>query len=120
MVLGKPVFTRLPIALGVAMIGAGAVNATGPASVVRSFKRWGYPPGFNRVTGALEIGSGLLLLYPPTARAGALGSSAILLVATGTVLHSNEWKHLPAALTLAAVSLAVTFNAERLSRTRRW
>ena len=43
------------------MIGAGAVNFIGPRSIRDSFARWGYPLGFHRVTGGLEMTAGLLL-----------------------------------------------------------
>ena len=46
MQVGKLIATWLPIALGVVMIGAGAVNFIGPRSIRDSFARWGYPPVF--------------------------------------------------------------------------
>ena len=73
MPLDKLIAVGLPIALGVVMIGAGAVNFIGPRSIRASFARWGYPPGFHRVTGGLEITAGLLLLIPASSRAGAIG-----------------------------------------------
>ena len=100
---------RLAIVLGIVMIGAGAVNFVGPGSVRDSFARWGYPAGFYRVTGGLEVTAGALLLSPATSRAGAIGSVAILLAAVVTLLSHRDWKHLPAAgaLTAAAVAVAV-------------
>jgi hypothetical protein len=38
----------------------------------------GYPAGFHRVTGALEVVAGLLLLVPATRWVGAIGSIVIL------------------------------------------
>ena len=76
MQVGKLVAVWLPIVLGIVMIGAGAVNLVGPGSVRDSFARWGYPAGFHRVTGGLEVTAGLLLLIPATSRAGAIGSAA--------------------------------------------
>jgi hypothetical protein len=46
MPLDKLIAVGLPIALGVVMIGAGAVNFIGPRSIRDSFARWGYPPVF--------------------------------------------------------------------------
>jgi len=46
MPLDKLIAVGLPIALGVVMIGAGAVNFIGPRSIRASFARWGYPPVF--------------------------------------------------------------------------
>jgi uncharacterized membrane protein YphA (DoxX/SURF4 family) len=68
MPIGKLFAIGLPIALGVVMIGAGVVNFLGPQSVRDAFARWGYPAGFHRVTGGLELIAGLLLLVPATSR----------------------------------------------------
>ncbi len=78
MMVGALIAAWLPIALGVVLIGAGAVNFVGPQSVRDSFACWGYPAGFHRVTGGLEVAAGLLLLIPATSRAGAVGSVVIL------------------------------------------
>jgi uncharacterized membrane protein YphA (DoxX/SURF4 family) len=97
MQVGKLIAGWLPIALGVVMIGAGVVNFVGPRSVRDSFARWGYPAGFHRVTGGLEGSAGLLLLIPATARAGAIGSAAILLAAVMMLIRHRDWTHLPGA-----------------------
>jgi uncharacterized membrane protein YphA (DoxX/SURF4 family) len=68
------------------MIVAGGVNFAGHASVRESFARWGYP-GFHRVTGGLEVATGLLLLVPVTSRVGAIGSAIILLAAVATLIR---------------------------------
>jgi uncharacterized membrane protein YphA (DoxX/SURF4 family) len=96
----------LPIALGLVMIGAGAVNFVGPRSVRDSFARWGYPAGFHRATGALEVIAGLLLLVPATWWAGAIGSVVILLAAAMTLIRCREWSHLPGAVVLMAAAVA--------------
>jgi uncharacterized membrane protein YphA (DoxX/SURF4 family) len=95
----------LPIALGVVMIGAGTVNFVGPQSVRDSFVRWGYPAGFHRVTGGLEVVAGLLLLVPATWWAGAIGSIVILSAAAMTLIRCREWSHLPGAVVLMAVAV---------------
>jgi membrane protein HdeD len=96
----KLIAVWLPIALGIVMIGAGAVNFVGPGSVRDSFVRWGYPAGFHRVTGGFEVAAGLLLLIPTTSRAGAIGSTAILLAAVTTLIRHHDWEHLPDAIVL--------------------
>lgn len=106
----KLIAVWLPIALGIVMIGAGAVNFVGPGSVRDSFARWGYPAGFHRVTGGLEVTAGLLLLIPATSRAGAIGSAAILLAAVMTLIRHRDWTHLPGAVVLAAAAVAVTIR----------
>lgn len=96
----------LPIVLGVVMIGAGGVNFAGPSSVRESFARWGYPAGFHRVTGGLEVAAGLLLLIPVTSRVGAIGSAIILLAAVATLIRFRDWGHLPGALVLTTAAAA--------------
>jgi uncharacterized membrane protein YphA (DoxX/SURF4 family) len=96
----------LPIALGLVMIGAGAVNFVGPQSVRDSFAHWGYPAGFHRVTGGLEVLAGLLLLVPATWWAGATGSIVILSAAAMTLIRCREWSHLPGAVVLIAAAIA--------------
>jgi membrane protein HdeD len=98
--IGELIAVWLPIALGIVMIRAGAVNFVGPGSVRDSFARWGYPAGFHRVTGGLEVTAGLLLLIPATSRAGAIGSAAILLAAVMTLIRHRDWTHLPGAVVL--------------------
>jgi len=95
----------LPVALGLVMIGAGIVNFVGPQSVRDSFLRWGYPAGFHRVTGGLEVVAGLLLLMPATWWAGAIGTSVILLAAAATLIRCREWSHLPGAVVLIAAAV---------------
>lgn len=112
MPVGQLFAIGLPIALGVVMIGAGAVNFVGPQSVRDSFVRWGYPAGFHRVTGGLEAVAGVLLLVPATSRAGAIGSVVILMAAVMTLIRCREWGHLPGAvvLTVAAAVMAVAIR----------
>lgn len=110
MPLDKLIAVGLPIALGAVMIGAGVVNFAGPGSVRDSFARWGYPAGFHRVTGGLEAMAGLLLLVPATSRAGAIGSCVILLAAVMTLIRHRNWTHLPGAIVLTAVAMAVAIR----------
>lgn len=110
MQVGPLIAVWLPIALGIVMIGAGAVNFVGPGSVRDSFARWGYPAGFHRVTGGLEVIAGLLLLIPATSHAGAIGSTAILLAAVVTLIRHRDWTHLPGAVVLTAVAVVVTIR----------
>jgi uncharacterized membrane protein YphA (DoxX/SURF4 family) len=107
---GAFIVVWLPILLGIVMIGAGAVNFVGPQSVRDSFARWGYPASFHRVTGGLEVAAGLLLLIPATSRAGALGSAVILLAAVITLIRHRDWGHLPGAIVLTAVAIALAIR----------
>jgi uncharacterized membrane protein YphA (DoxX/SURF4 family) len=107
MLVAKLIAAGLPIALGVAMIGPGVANFAGPASVRESFACWGYPAGFHRVTGGLEVAAGLLLLIPMTSRVGAIGSAIILLAAVATLIRFRDWGHMPGAVILTAGTAAV-------------
>lgn len=102
----KMIAVGLSIALGVVMIGAGVVNFAGSETVRDSFARWGYPAGFHRVTGGLEVAAGLLLLIPATSRFGAVGSAAILLAAVATLIQHRDWPQLPGAVVLTAAAMA--------------
>jgi uncharacterized membrane protein YphA (DoxX/SURF4 family) len=110
MSIDKLITSWLPIALGVAMIGAGVFNFLGSKSVRDSFVRWGYPAGFHRVTGGLEVTAGLLILIPAASRAGAIGSVVILLAAVITLIRHRDWNHLPGAVLLTAVAVTVTIR----------
>ncbi|GLS23798.1 hypothetical protein GCM10007874_68190 [Labrys miyagiensis] len=107
---GAFIVVWLPMVLGIVMIGAGAVNFAGPRSVHESFARWGYPAGFHRLTGGFEVAAGLLLLIPATSRAGAVGSVMILLAAVITLIRHRDWGHLPGAIVLTAVAMALVIR----------
>ena len=96
----------LPIALGVVMVGHGGVTFAGPLSVRENFARWGYPAGFHRATGVLEMLVGLLLLIPVTSRAGAIGSAMLVLAAVAMQIRSGDWGNLPLAVVLMAASVS--------------
>ena len=88
-------------------IGAGAVNFAGPSPIRSSFARWGYPAGFHQVTGALEVGAGVLLLIPNIAHAGAIGSVVILLAAIIALMRHRDWTHSPGAVVLTVIAIMV-------------
>ncbi len=97
----------LPVALGIVMIGAGLVNGVGPGPVRASFDRWGYPRGFHRVAGGLEVAAGALILVPATVRVGAVAAVVILLAAVVTLVRHRDWTHLPGALLLTGAAVFV-------------
>ncbi len=105
MPLSKLIVAWLPIVLGVVMIGAGLVNFVGPGPVRAAFERWGYPRGFHRVTGGLEVAAGALILVPATARVGADAIAVILVAALATLVWHRDWTHLPGALLLTGAAV---------------
>ena len=88
--------------LTVAFAGAGVANALGVGSVRDDFRRWGYPDGFHRLTGAIEIIGSLLLLHPTSRTAGALMLGATMAAALATLIqHRASIGHLAPAAVLA-------------------
>ena len=101
----------LPIALGVVMIGTGALNFAGPSLARENFALWGYPAGFHRVAGGLGVVIGLLLVIPVTSWVGAIGSAIFMLAAVATLIRSRDWGHLPvAAVLMAAAAAAIAIH----------
>ncbi len=93
--------------LAAAFFGAGLVNAIGAATTRGSFVRWGYPPWWCRLTGALEMASAVLIALPVGRTAGLILGAAIVAVAIVTVLRHRELAHLaPLGLFVALLALA--------------
>lgn len=101
----KLIAVWLPIALGAAMIVIGGVTVAGPPLVRKNFANWGYPAGFHRAAGGLQVVVGLLLVTPVTSRVGAIGSALFMFAAVATLIRSRDWGHLPAALVLTMTSV---------------
>ena len=74
---GVSAATLLAWPLALALLGAGVVNGAGPARIRDDFLRWGYPPWWNLVTGALEGLAAALIAWPAT-RAAAVTALAAL------------------------------------------
>jgi len=102
----KLISAGIPIALGLVMVGHGWVTFAGPSSVRENFARWGYPAGFYRVIGGLEVVVGLLLLIPVTSQVGAVGSAINVLAAVAMQIRSGDRRYLPGAVVLMAASVA--------------
>lgn len=89
--------------LAVAFVGAGLFNIRGSASTKEGFVRWGYPAGWNVVTGGLELLAAALIAFPPTRLAGVLLGGAICLAAVATVVRHRDYAHLPPGVALTAL-----------------
>ncbi len=99
-----PVASALAWLLAFALAGAGIVNATGGAAVQADFIRWGYPRWWNIVTAAVEIlGAGLIVL-PETRVWGLVIEAMVLVAAIATVTWRGDYKHLPPAVVLTALT----------------
>ena len=78
-----------------AFTGAGLFNAIGTAATRRDFVRWGFPEWWCRVTGGLEIASGVLIAVPVTRDASLIFGAVIIAAAMLAVLRQRECRHLP-------------------------
>jgi hypothetical protein len=74
--------------------GAGAFNMVGTAATQADFARWGYPRGWWRVTGLLELIAGALIAWPQTRQMGLVLGAAIILAAAATVVRNRDFSHL--------------------------
>lgn len=98
--------------LGLAFAGAGAANIMGIGSVKEDFRHWGYPAGFYRVTGMIELAGALLLLYPVTRTAAALLLGATMVAALATLMrHRAAIGHMiPAALLVVGLIILLAIG----------
>ncbi|MDH6260418.1 DoxX family protein [Bradyrhizobium sp. BR13661] len=81
--------------LAAAFFGAGLYNAIGTAATQSSFARWGFPPWWCRVTGALEIAIAALMAFPGTFPFGLICGALVIAAAAWTVVRNREFSHLP-------------------------
>ena len=95
--------------LVVAFLGAGLFNAIGTRATQDDFARWGYPPWWCRVTGALETMDAVLIALPAGRRVGVALGAVIIAVAILTVLRRREFSHAaPLGAFAALLVLAAT------------
>lgn len=102
-----------PIVLlpALAFLGAGLFNARGTRATREDFVRWGYPPWWCRVAGALEIAAAGLIALPAGRGFGLALGALVLAAAAATVLTRRAFGHLApiggfAALLLLAAAMA--------------
>ena len=88
----------------------GVVNLIGPKPVRDLFVAWGYPRWFSYVTGALELLTACLLLYPSTVMFGVVLGALIMIAALATLATNRAWNHSPGAI-LMLILTAVWFAA---------
>jgi hypothetical protein len=87
--------------------GAGLFNAIGTPATQSDFVRWGYPPWWSRLTGALEMVSAVLIAFPVSRGAGLLLGAVIVAAAVLTVLRHHEFRHLvPLSVFVVLLALA--------------
>ena len=89
------------------LFGAGLFNAIGTPATQSGFVRWGYPPWWCRLTGALEMVSAALIAFPVSRGSGLLLGAVIVTAAVLTILRHRELSHLvPLGVFVALLALA--------------
>lgn len=87
-----------------AFFAFGAVgNVFASETILADYQRWGYPWGFNYVTGLVELASSALLITRFRLQ-GALLGSAVMAAAAGTVVLHGELLHSIAPLVVLSLS----------------
>jgi len=88
----------------------GVVNLIGRKPLVDDFIRWGYPPRFHLVTGALELATAALLLFPETRWIGTALGCCVMLAAAGTVIFHREYAHAIPALVVFGLTALIRWT----------
>ena len=83
----------------------GTLNMFASPEILADYDRWGYPSGFNRLTGLLEWLAALLILLPRTRFVGSLLGASVMAAAALTVLLHGEYGHAVPPLIVMSVAL---------------
>ena len=109
----------LQLLVGVVFVLLGIAKFMEP-SWAGKFARWGFPPGFHLVVGALEALGGACLLIPSLASYAATGLMAIMVGAVLTHFVHGEMHRVmapvPHFVLLGILALARRSSARRLRR----
>lgn len=92
------------------------MNVLASPEIAADYQRWGYPEGFNYLTGTLEWASAILIAIWRTRVVGSLLGSAIMAAAAVTVILAGEYSH---AMAPAIVLVLALLNAWLTVRARR-
>ena len=91
--------------------GAGLFNAIGTPATRSDFARWGYPRGWGRLTGGLEMMSAVLIALPLSRIVGLALGAVIIAAAVMTVLRHRDLSHLvPLGVFVALIAFAETLS----------
>ena len=94
----------------------GTMNIFATPEILADYARWGYPSGFNYLTGLLEWSSAILIAMPRTRLIGSLLAAGVMAAAAGTVLLAGEYSHaIPPLIGLALVLLNAALTARATS-----
>ena len=98
----------LPYGLAVIFLLSGGAKLAGLDFEVRAFERWGYPPAFMYLTGALEVAGAIGLLIPPLSALAGACLALLMIGAVGTHIAFAEW---PMMFVAGAILLAAAARA---------
>lgn len=97
----------LALALAAVFVAGSLTNIIAPGSIYAEYLRWGYPPWFHVVTGALELTTAVLLARASSRRLGAALGCAVMLGALATVGLHGEYGHAIPPLVIGSLTLVV-------------
>lgn len=103
----------LALVLAAFFVVGGIGNILASATILEDYRRWGFPDGFNYVTGTLELIAAVLIAWRPMRVFGAALAAAVMTAAAGTVLFHGEFTHAIAPATVLIVTLVVGVTAWR-------
>jgi putative oxidoreductase len=105
--------------LALVFLAAGVSTLVDPA-VAGQFTSWGYPDWLAMLVGILEIGGGLILLFPAVAWQGAALLAVVMAGAVFTLVRSGDTAHaIVPALLLGMVVLVGYLRHPRTSLRQR-
>ena len=86
----------------------GMLNLAAPDFVLRFYRRWDYPRGFQYVAGLAQGLTALFLAVPQTRIWGGILGALILFVAIVSLLHHRKYAYaVPAILVMLALAPAM-------------
>jgi len=110
---GNVAFWVLQVLLALAFLAAGGVKLGGVSVMVQEFETIGLGQWFRYLTGAMEVGSAILLLIPGMAGFGALGIACVM---AGAIVAHLTRLHTPPAAPILLLVLALIVLLGRRSQ----
>ena len=97
------------LALAAFFVVGSISNILAPGSIYEEYLRWGYPPWFHFVTGALELTTAVLLARASTRLLGCALGCAVMVGALATVTLHGEYGHAAPPLVIATLTIIIAW-----------
>jgi hypothetical protein len=94
--------------LAVFFVVGGGTNIVAPPAIRDGFIRWGFPPWFHFVVGAMEVAAAAMLVVPTLRMVGLVLGAATMISAVIVVIYQREYTH---AFFPSAVLLVIAITA---------